>query len=82
MDGGLFVADEDVTDAALLVDRVVQRQYRAARIAENHLDAEIGQRLDDDFSSGLVRAHECGPSVEGAGISGGLLPGQPVCAQL
>ena len=36
----------------LLEQRVVDRQHRAARIAEDVLDALIGERLDHHFRAG------------------------------
>ena len=48
MDGGLLMADEDMAERVLLIELVIERQHGAARIAENHLDALIQQRLDDD----------------------------------
>src|SRR3712207_7843623 len=35
----------------LLEQRVVERQHRPAGIAEDHLDALVDQRLDDDLRS-------------------------------
>jgi len=43
MDRALLVADEDVLEAILLVQLVIDRQHGAARIAENVLDALIGE---------------------------------------
>ncbi len=42
----LLVPDQDVADAVLLEDRVVDRQYRTAGIAEDDLDALLDQRLE------------------------------------
>ena len=47
--GALLVADEDVLDVVLLEDLVIDRQDRAARIAEDMLDAIVLQRLQNDF---------------------------------
>ena len=40
------MAHQDVLDLLLLEDLVIDRKHRAAGIAENVLDALIGQRLD------------------------------------
>ena len=45
MDRALLVAHEDVLDAVLLEQLVIDRQDGAARIAENVLDALIGESL-------------------------------------
>ena len=45
MHGALLVAHEDVLDAILLEQLVVDRQDGTARIAENMLDALIGESL-------------------------------------
>ena len=45
MHGALLVAHENVLDAVLLVQLVIDRQDGAARIAENMLDALIGESL-------------------------------------
>ena len=46
MDRALLVADEDVLQAILLMQLVIDRQNGAARIAENMLDALIGESLE------------------------------------
>ena len=48
----LLVADQDVTDRVLLEDRIVERQNRAPRIAEYHLDALLDQRPEHDLRAG------------------------------
>ena len=49
----LLVAHQDVADPVLrLEQRVVDRQHRAAGIAENVLHALIGERLDHHFGAG------------------------------
>ncbi len=49
----LLVAHQDVADAVLrLEQRVVDRQHRAAGIAEDVLHALIGERLDHHFGAG------------------------------
>ncbi len=45
MHRALLVAHEDVLDAILLVQLVIDRQHGAARIAENMLDALVGESL-------------------------------------
>ena len=49
MHGALLMADEDVLDPILLEQLVIDRQHGAARIAENVLDALIGERLEHHF---------------------------------
>ena len=63
----LLVPDQDVTDRVLLEDRVVDRQYRAAGIAEYHLDTLLDQRAEHD----LRAVHRAGLSVR-AGDGGGV----------
>ena len=58
MRGALLVAHENVLDLLLLEDLVIDRQDRAAGIAENVLDALVGQRLDHDFGAGHLFAHD------------------------
>ena len=53
----LLVAHENVADLVLMEDRVVDRQHRAAGIAEDELDALIFQRLDHHFGAGHVLRH-------------------------
>ena len=53
----LLVAHEDVAKLVLMEDGVVDRQHRAARIAEDHLDALVLQRLDDHFRAGHLLGH-------------------------
>ena len=48
----LLVPHQDVLDHLLLEDRVIDRQHRAARIAEDVLHALIGERLDHHFGAG------------------------------
>ncbi len=59
MNRGLFVAHEDVLDLVLLVQLVVDVEYRAAGIAPNELDFFVGQR-----------AHEHG-AADGFSFEGG-----------
>ena len=53
----LLVAHENVAKLVLMEDGVVDRQHSAARIAEDHLDALILQRLDDHLRAGHVLGH-------------------------
>ncbi len=46
MDRALLVAHEDVLEPILLEQLVIDRQHRAAGIAENMLDALIGESLE------------------------------------
>ena len=48
-------------DLLLLEDLVVDRQHRAARIAENELDALIGQRLQNHLRAGHRACHVSDP---------------------
>ncbi len=58
MGGALLVADEDVLDLLLLEDLVIDRQDRAAGIAEDMLDPLVGQRLQHDLGTRhLIRGH-------------------------
>jgi len=51
-----LLAHEDVAQGVLLEQRVVDRQYRAAGIAEDQLDALVHQRLEYDFRAGQFGA--------------------------
>ena len=53
----LLMAHEDVAQLVLMEDGVVNRQHRAAGIAEHHLDALVLQRLDDHLRAGHVLGH-------------------------
>ena len=55
--GALLVAHQDVADLVLAEERVVDRQHRAAGIAEHVLDALVLQRLDDHFGAGHLLRH-------------------------
>ncbi len=57
MGRGLLVADEDVADVVLLEDRVVDRQHRAAGIAEHRVDALVLQGLNDHLRAGHLSVH-------------------------
>ena len=58
MHGGLLMAREDVLDAVLLEQRVINVQNRAARVAKNLPDAFGLQGLDENFRTAqlLLRA--------------------------
>ena len=47
----LFVAHQDVANGVLLENRVIDRQHRAAGVAENHLNAVILQRAQYDLGT-------------------------------
>jgi hypothetical protein len=47
--GALLVAHQDVLDGVLLVQLVIDRQHRAARISEDMLDAIVLERLQNHF---------------------------------
>ena len=46
------MADQNVLDLLLLIKLIVDRQHRAAGIAENVLDPMVDQRLHDHFRPG------------------------------
>jgi hypothetical protein len=63
MDGPLLVPNQDVADAVLFEERVVDRQHGAARVAEDDVDTLIGQRFDHHFGARHgCRAHRPKPS--------------------
>ena len=51
MDRALLVADEDVLQPILLKQLVIDRQHRAAGIAENVLDALVGESLEHNLGA-------------------------------
>jgi hypothetical protein len=51
MGGRLFVAHKNVANALLLKQGIINGENRPARIAKNHLNAEIAQRFDEDIGS-------------------------------
>ena len=51
VDGALLVADEDVLDPVLLEQLVVDRQHGAAGIAEDMLDALVGESLQHNLGA-------------------------------
>ena len=53
----LFVAHQHMLDEILVKQGVVDRQDRAARIAENGFDSLVPQRPDDHFRSGHQIGH-------------------------
>ena len=53
----LLVAHENVAKLVLMEDGVVNREHCAARIAEDHLDALVLQRLDDHLRAGHLLGH-------------------------
>ena len=62
--GALLVAHQDVADVVLLEDLVVDRQHRAAGIAEHGVDALVLQGLDDDLARrSSVGSSSSSPSV-------------------
>jgi hypothetical protein len=50
--GALLVPDQDVLDLVLLEQLVVDVEDRAARVAEDVLDAFVLEAADDDFRAG------------------------------
>jgi hypothetical protein len=55
------MAHEDVANLVLAEQRVVDRQHRAAGIAEQAIHALILQRLDDHFGAGHLLRHRSPP---------------------
>jgi hypothetical protein len=51
------VAHQDVLHLVLLKQRVIDRQHRAAGIAEDVLHALLGKRLDHHFGAGHLLTH-------------------------
>ena len=51
MGGRLFVAHKNVANALLLKQGIINGENRPARIAKNHLNAEIAQRFDEDIGA-------------------------------
>ncbi len=56
-----LLPDEDVADLCLLEDRIVDREHGTARIAEHHLDTEVGQGLHQDIGTTLLARHHTLP---------------------
>jgi len=67
MHGRLLMPDQDVADAVLLEDGVIDRQHGAAGIAEDNLDALVAQGAEQHFGAGLldVCSHVGFPSAGG-----------------
>jgi hypothetical protein len=72
MGRALLVADQHVLQLRLVEQRVVDRQHRAARIAEQHIDALIEKGAHHDLRAGegglfgfdrLVGGHGLGLTV-------------------
>ena len=57
VDGALLVAHQDVLDLVLLEELVVDVEDRAARIAEDVLDAFFLQTADQDFRTRQLHGH-------------------------
>ena len=57
MHRALLVAHQDVLDLVLLEKGVVDRQHRAAGIAEKVLDALVVKRLDDHLRASHLLVH-------------------------
>ena len=57
MDGALLMTNQDVLDPVLLKQRIVNRQHGAARIAEDMLDALVGERFEDDLGACHCAGH-------------------------
>ena len=57
MDRALLVADQHVLDLVLVEQRIVDRQHRAARIAEEVLDPLVLQGADHHLGAGHRLAH-------------------------
>ncbi|MNN30913.1 hypothetical protein D3C81_1445770 [compost metagenome] len=67
MHGCLFVAHEHMAQARLRVQRIVQGQHGAARVAEDGVDAQ-GQQGVDQGTGAVARRKVVGGSEEGSGI--------------
>lgn len=52
MGGCLLVPHQDVLDLLLAIERIVDVQHSAARVAEYMAHALIAQETDDDFGAG------------------------------
>ena len=86
VDRSAFLAHQDVADFFLLEQLIVDRQHRAARIAEDHFDALVGQRRDHHFRAGhcprhcntlqLASSQAAVTLKTGLDPSGGRMPGQ------
>jgi hypothetical protein len=56
--GARFVADEDVADAFIAEQRIIDRKHGAAGIAEHIFDALGDQAFDQDFSAAALAFHD------------------------
>ena len=54
-----FRAHQDVADALVAEQRVIDRQYRAAGIAEDEFDPLPHQALDQNICAAALFAHDC-----------------------
>ncbi len=63
MHRALLVAHQDVAHLLLLEQGVIDREHRAARVAEQVLDALIHQGLDDHLGAGHFVCHVWLPIV-------------------
>ena len=79
MHRALLVAHQDVLDLLLLEQLVVDRQHRAAGIAEDVLHALVGQGLDHHFRAGHFLCHRPLQPRSSSGIKKGP-HGPPVSA--
>ncbi len=78
MGRALFVADQHVAQLVLVEQGVVDRQHRAARIAEDHLDALVLEGAHDHFGAGHGLGLGLGLDglVQGHGLDFGLDAGK------
>ena len=73
MGRALLVPDQDVADVVLLEDLVVDRQHRAAGIAEHRVHALVLQGLDHHLRAGHVTGHRpLRSSAAPAGAAGAI----------
>jgi hypothetical protein len=79
MGGAGLVADQDVADAVILEQRVVDRQHRAAGITEHEFDPLGDQAFDQDRGAAALLAHVAKPSISPA-PSKRTGPAQGCCA--
>ena len=88
--GSLLVPDKNMPDAAILEERVIDRQHRAARIAEDDLDPLVLEGLDHDFGACQHFRHQSVLPLLGTGGLAGIRAGvgfsnkkgasEPLCA--
>src|SRR4030095_8044084 len=77
VNGGLFVAHQHVLDGVLLVERVVDVQYRAAGIAPDELDVLGLEGLDQDFGAAEVLRGDALGGGSGAELRAGDFHDEP-----